>query len=69
MKNISLLIKIKTFQGPFAPKQFANDKARERRRVGRFENVGRKRVIDLIEISSSCEAKKGFGIASVLLGD
>lgn len=28
-KNISLLIKIKTFQGPFAPKQFAHDGASE----------------------------------------
>lgn len=72
MKNTSLLIKIKTFQGPFAAKQFANDGAsvRRRRRVGRFEKVGgKKRVIDLIEISSSCKAKKRFGVAAVLLGD
>lgn len=42
MKNTSLFIKIKTFQGPFAPKQFADEGAserRRRRRAGRFEKV------------------------------
>lgn len=67
MKNISLLIKIKTFQGPFAPKQFS-----KRARGGGWGDLKRwrKRVFDSIEISSSsCEAKKFFSAAAVLPGN
>lgn len=34
-----------------------------------WKGGGKKRVIDLIEISSSCEAKKRFGVAPILLAD